>query len=164
MRRVIEGNLDGTSLRIALVVSRFNGWITERLLAGAEDCLDRHGCVGESRTVIRVPGAWELPPVVRKVAVRGEYDAVVALGALIRGQTPHFDVIAAEVARGLGQVGHDSGVPVSFGVLTTDTVEQAIDRAGAKAGNKGWDAALAAIEMATLARRLDHERSQASRA
>jgi 6,7-dimethyl-8-ribityllumazine synthase len=160
MRRLIEGNLDGTGLRVAIVVSRFNGQITERLLAAAEDCLERHGCGSESRTVVRVPGAWELPFAVQRVVSAGEHDAVVALGALIRGDTPHFDVIAHEVARGLGQIARDGGVPVSFGVLTTNTVEQAIDRSGAKSGNKGWEAALAAVECATLARRLEHERAR----
>lgn len=139
-------------MRFAIVVSRCNDFLCSRLLAGAEDCLERHGAGPQSRTVVRVPGSWELPLAVRKLASTGRYDAVVALGALIRGETPHFDVLCAEVARGLGQVALDSGIPVTFGVLTTDTVEQAMERAGAKSGNKGWDAALAAVEMASLFR------------
>jgi 6,7-dimethyl-8-ribityllumazine synthase len=160
MHRVIEGHLDASGLRIALVVSRWNGWVTEALLAGAEDCLERHGCAAASRTVVRVPGAWEIPFAVRRLAASGEHDAIVALGALIRGETPHFEVLATEVARGLGQIALDTAVPVAFGVLTTNTVEQAIDRAGAKAGNKGQEAALAAIEMATLVHRLERARAE----
>jgi 6,7-dimethyl-8-ribityllumazine synthase len=158
MSHAVEGGLEGRGVRIALVVSRVNGFITDRLLAAAEDCLERHGCAAQSRTVVRVPGAWELPQVVQQLARRGGIDAIIALGALIRGATPHFDLLAAETARGLAQAGIDSGVPVTFGVLTTDTVEQAIDRAGAKAGNKGWDAALAALEMVNLYRKLGQER------
>jgi 6,7-dimethyl-8-ribityllumazine synthase len=155
MSPVLEGSLDAKGLRVALVVSRFNDAITRRLLAGAEDCLERHGCGAEQRTVLRVPGAWEIPPVARRVAESGRFDAVVALGALVRGETPHFDVLAAAVARGLGRVGLESRLPVIFGVLTTDTVQQALERAGGKLGNKGWDAAHAAIEMANLYRQLD---------
>jgi 6,7-dimethyl-8-ribityllumazine synthase len=158
MSHPVEGGFEGRGVRIALVVSRFNAFVTDRLLRGAEDCLERHGCAAESRTVVRVPGAWELPQVAQRLARRGDLDAIVALGALIRGETPHFDLIAAQAARGLAQVGIDSGIPVIFGVLTTDTVEQALDRAGAKAGNKGWDAALSALEMVSLYRRLGKER------
>ena len=128
--------------------------VTGKLLDGAQDCLERHGCAAENRTVVKVPGSWELPLAASKLAKSGKYDAVVALGALVRGETPHFDLLAAEVTKGLAQVSLDSGVPVIFGVLTADTVDQAIDRAGAKAGNKGWDAALSAIEMVDLYRRL----------
>jgi 6,7-dimethyl-8-ribityllumazine synthase len=152
--RTFEGELDGRGMRIALVVSRFNDLVCRRLLAGAEDCLQRHGVSSDRRTIVRVPGSWEIPLVVRRLAEGGRHDAVVALGALIRGETLHFDVLAHEVARGLGRVALETGVPVGFGVLTTDTVEQAMARAGAKSGNKGWDAALSALEMASLLRRL----------
>jgi 6,7-dimethyl-8-ribityllumazine synthase len=158
MPHAVEGGLEGRGVRIALLVSRVNGFVTERLLSGALDCLERHGCAADTRTVIRVPGAFELPQVAQRVARQGGFDAIVALGALIRGATPHFDHLAAQAARGLAQAGLDSGIPVIFGVLTTDTVEQAIDRAGAKSGNKGWDAALAALEMVDLYRKLGQGR------
>lgn len=154
LSRVVAGSLDATGMRFALVVSRFNDIVSSRLLAGAEDCLTRHGARPEDHTVVHVPGAWELPLVAQKLAAAGRYDAIVALGALIRGETPHFDVLAAEVAKGLARVALDSGVPVVFGVLTTDTLEQALERAGAKAGNKGWEAALSAVEMASLFRQM----------
>ena len=154
MTQVIEGTIDGQGLEVALVVSRFNEPVTSRLLQGAEDCLERHGCSSEHRTVFRVPGSWELPQAARKAVSMGQYDAVIALGALIRGETPHFDVLAAAVSHSLAQLGTESGVPVIFGVLTTDTAEQALDRAGAKKGNKGWDAALAAVEMVSLYRHM----------
>jgi 6,7-dimethyl-8-ribityllumazine synthase len=154
MSSTLQGQLDAQGIKVALVVSRFNEFVTGRLLQGAEDCLDRHGCTQEQRTVIKIPGAWEIPQAARVLASSGDYDAVVALGALIRGETPHFDLLANEVARGLSQVGLQTGVPIAFGVLTTDTVEQAIDRAGAKAGNQGWKAALSAIEMVNLFRRM----------
>lgn len=152
MSRILEGSLDARGVKVALVVSRFNDFITERLLAGALDCLSRHGGGEEERTIVRVPGSWELPLAAKRLASSGAYDAVVALGALVRGETPHFDVLAAEVSKGLSQIALSEGVPVIFGVLTTDTVEQAIDRAGSKFGNKGWDAALSAIEMVNLFR------------
>ena len=155
MSRVFEGALTADGSRFALVVSRFNEQVTTGLLRGAEDCLQRHGCPSENRTIVRVPGAWEIPLAAGKLATGGGYDGIVALGALIRGATPHFDVLAAQVARGLAQIGVENGIPVAFGVLTTDTVEQALDRAGAKLGNKGWEAALSAIEMASLYRRLE---------
>lgn len=145
-----EAALDGSRIRVALVVSRFHDFVTEKLLDGAERCLERHGCTAERRTVVRVPGAWEIPQAAKRLTTGGGFDAIIGLGALIRGETPHFDVLAAEVARGLGQVGLDSGVPTIFGVLTTNTVEQALARAGAKSGNKGWEAALAALEMTGL--------------
>ena len=154
MSPTIEGVLDAKGLKIALVVSRFNDFITTALLRGAEDFLDRHGCPDKNRTVVRVPGSWEIPQAARKLAEGEKFDAIVALGALVRGETPHFDLLAAEVAKGLAHLGMESGIPVIFGVLTTDTVEQAIDRAGAKAGNKGWDAALSAVEMVNLYRRM----------
>jgi len=155
MAHTVEGTLDARDLEVALVVSRFNEIITSRLLAGAEDCLERHGCAANHRTVVRVPGSWEIVQTVRKIAMGRKYDAVIALGALIRGETPHFDYLAAEVTKGLGQIALQADLPVIYGVLTTDTVEQAMDRAGAKAGNKGWDAALSAIEMVRLFRALD---------
>jgi 6,7-dimethyl-8-ribityllumazine synthase len=154
MARTLEGVLDAREIRVVLVVSRFNELITERLLSGAEDCLERHGGDADSRTVVRVPGSWEIPQAARKLATSGQYDAVVALGALIRGETPHFDLLAAEVTKGLAQIAGESGIPVIFGVLTTDTVEQAMDRSGAKYGNKGWEAAQSAIEMVNLFRRM----------
>lgn len=150
----INGTLDGTGRRFAIVLSRFNSLITEQLLAGARDCLVRHGVADEDITVIRVPGAWELPQVVSKVVDGKAHDAVIALGCVIRGATPHFEYVAGEAARGLGQVARQAPVPVVFGVLTTDSVEQAIERAGTKAGNKGWDAAASALELSDLYHRL----------
>jgi 6,7-dimethyl-8-ribityllumazine synthase len=150
----IEGKLDAKDLRVTLVVSRFNEIITGRLLAGAQDCLRRHGADDDAVRVVWVPGSWELPQAAQKIAALGKVDAIVALSALVRGETPHFHFLAAEVSKGLAAVAHDSGLPVIFGVLTTDTVEQALDRAGAKSGNKGWEAALSAIEMVDLFRRL----------
>jgi 6,7-dimethyl-8-ribityllumazine synthase len=154
MGTVYEGQLVGTGLRFGLVVSRFNEFISRKLLEGARDALGRHGVAEEDIAVAWVPGAFEIPLVARRIAESGQYDAVICLGAVIRGSTPHFDYIAAEVAKGIAQVGLQTGVPVLFGVLTTDTIEQAIERAGAKAGNKGFDAALGAIEMADLLRKL----------
>lgn len=150
MVRVIEGQLNASGLRFGVVVSRFNSAVAERLVEGALDCLLRHGAKQEDITIVKVPGAWELPLAVDRLAKSGQLHAVIALGALIRGETSHFDVIAAECAKGLAQVGLDRKLPVAFGVLTCDTMDQALDRAGGKAGNKGWDAALAAIEMAQL--------------
>jgi 6,7-dimethyl-8-ribityllumazine synthase len=152
--RTFEGRLDATDLRIAIVVSRFNELITRRLLDGALDCLRRHGADDERLTVAWVPGAFEIPSIARRLACSGAFDAVVCLGAVIRGATPHFDHVAGQAAAGVARAGFDSGVPVIFGILTTDTIEQAIERAGTKAGNKGADAALAAIEMANLLRQL----------
>ncbi len=152
---VIEGHLDAQGLRFALVVSRFNEALTGRLESGAMDCLVRHGADEEQITVVRVPGAWEIPMVATKLAAAGDFDAIVSLGALIRGGTAHFDLIAAEVAKGLAQASLNTGVPMTFGVITAETLEQAVERAGTKMGNKGWEAALAAIEMARLSERLD---------
>ena len=149
-----QGKLDAADLRIAIVVSRFNELITRPLLDGALDCLRRHGADEARVSVAWVPGAFEIPAVARRLACSGAFDAVVCLGAVIRGATAHFDYVAAGVAQGIGRVALESGVPVIFGVLTTDTIEQAIERAGTKAGNKGADAALAAIEMASLLRQL----------
>jgi len=146
--------LDAKGFRFALVVSRFNDLLTGRLVEGALDCLARHGARDEDLTVVKVPGSWELPLVAERLAVSGKVDAVIGLGVLIRGATPHFDYIAAETAKGLAQVALSSGIPVSFGVLTCDSLEQALERSGSKAGNKGWQAAQAAIEMVQLYRRL----------
>ena len=154
MAQVMEGKLDAKGMRFALLVSRTNDFVAARLLAGAEDCLERHGAAAEARTVVKVPGSWELPLAASRLAASGKFDAIVALGALIRGDTPHFDVLAAEVAKGLAQTALQSGVPVAFGIVTADSLEQAIDRAGAKSGNKGWDAALAAVEMVSLYRQM----------
>lgn len=148
--RVIEGRLEAQGLRFALVVSRFNEALTTRLESGAVDCLLRHGAAGDDITVFRVPGAWEVPMAVARVVRDGGYDAVIALGALVRGGTAHFDLIAAEVAKGVAQASISSGVPATFGIITAETLEQAVERAGTKMGNKGWDAALAAIEMSRL--------------
>jgi 6,7-dimethyl-8-ribityllumazine synthase len=153
MVRVIEGDLQGQGIKVSIVVSRFNGFVTDRLLEGALDALRRHGVEEKGITVVRVPGAFEIPLGVRRAAGM-KVDAVIALGALIRGGTPHFDYLSAEVTKGVAQVMLDTGIPVSFGVLTTDTVEQAIERAGAKAGNKGAEAAQSALEMASLLRRM----------
>ncbi|MBF0426354.1 MAG: 6,7-dimethyl-8-ribityllumazine synthase [Magnetococcales bacterium] len=151
---VLEGVLNAAGGRFALVVSRFNGFIGERLLDGALDCLVRHGANPADLTVIRVPGAFEIPMAADKAARSGRYLGIICLGAVIRGQTPHFDYVAAEVSKGIAGAAMATGVPIGFGVLTTDTVEQAIDRAGTKAGNKGWDTALSVIEMADLLRKL----------
>lgn len=149
-----SGSLVGTGKRFALLVARFNGTITEQLLQGARDCLLRHGVAEGDIDVYRVPGAWELPGLAARLAGRGKHDALVALGCVIRGATPHFDHVAGEASRGLGAVAREHAVPVIFGVLTTDTIEQAVERSGTKSGNKGWDAALSALEMADLYRSL----------
>ncbi len=147
--KIIEGMLDAKNLKLGIVASRFNEFITEKLIGGALDCWKRHGGDESAITIIRVPGAWEMPAVAKRAADSKKYDAVVCLGAVIRGGTPHFEYVANEASKGIAQAGMND-VPVTFGVLTTDTIEQAIERAGTKAGNKGWDATLAAIEMAQL--------------
>jgi 6,7-dimethyl-8-ribityllumazine synthase len=152
--RSIEGELRADGLRFAIIVSRFNSFITERLLAGALDALTRSGANPESIDIIRIPGAWEFPLTVRAAIARNRYDSIICVGAVIRGDTPHFDYVAGQAATGIAQASLESGVPVAFGVLTTNTVEQAIDRAGAKAGNKGFDAAMTAMEMANLLKKL----------
>jgi 6,7-dimethyl-8-ribityllumazine synthase len=152
--RVIEGHLIGQGLRVGIVVSRFNEFITSKLLSGALDALKRHGVVEDDITVAWVPGAFEIPFLAKRMATAGRYDAVIALGAVIRGATPHFDYVSSEVAKGIANVSLTSDTPTIFGVLTTDTIEQAIERAGTKAGNKGWEAAVTAIEMANLVRNL----------
>jgi 6,7-dimethyl-8-ribityllumazine synthase len=158
MPRVIEGELSAAGLRFAIIVSRFNSFITERLLAGALDALTRTGCDPETVDVMKVPGSWEVPLVAGEVAKQHRHDAVICLSAVIRGETPHFDYVAAEAAKGIAHAAAETGVPVSFGVLTTNTLEQAIDRAGAKGGNKGFDAAMTAVEMANLLRKLRQAR------
>lgn len=153
--KTYNGQLDGTGQKHAIVVSRFNELITSKLLDGALDCLSRHG-VGEDDIVINwVPGSFEIPYAAQKLAVSKKFDSVICLGALIRGHTPHFEYIAAEVAKGVAQVSLESHLPVVFGIITADTLDQAIERAGTKAGNKGWDAALSAIEMVDLYRQID---------
>jgi 6,7-dimethyl-8-ribityllumazine synthase len=153
--RTISGDLVARDLRFAIVASRFNEYIVDSLIRGAVDALLRHGAGEKQIEVIRVPGAFDLPFVVRKAAASKRYDAVVALGAVIRGATPHFDYVAGQCAAGLARAADETGVPVAFGVLTTDTIEQAIERAGTKAGNKGADAALCALELANLLKRMD---------
>ncbi len=150
MPKVHEGKLDAAGRKFGIAVSRFNDLITSRLLEGALDCLKRHGCADEDIEVARVPGAYELPLVARKLIETKGFDVIICLGAIIRSATPHFDFVAAEAAKGIAQVSLETGVPVTFGVLTTDDVEQAIERAGTRSGNRGWDAALNAIEMANL--------------
>jgi 6,7-dimethyl-8-ribityllumazine synthase len=152
--RTFEGTLDATGLRFGIVVSRFNEVVTRQLLEGARDCLRRHGADDDRLVVAWVPGAWEIPLVAQRLASSGNFDALICLGAVIRGATAHFDYVAGQAAAGLARAALDTRVPVTFGILTTDTVDQALERAGLKAGNKGFDAALAAIEMANLVRTL----------
>ena len=150
MPRIIEGKLTAKGKRFGIVLGRFNDFISDRLLGGAMDALVRLGAEDADIDVAKVPGAFEIPLAAKKMVASGRYDAVICLGAIIRGSTPHFDFVAAEVSKGIAQVSLDSGVPVLFGVLTTDTIEQAIERAGSKAGNKGWSTAMAAVEMVNL--------------
>jgi 6,7-dimethyl-8-ribityllumazine synthase len=153
--KIIEGELLARDLRFAFVAARFNDLVVDPLIRGALDALKRHGAGDKQIEIVRVPGAFDIPIVARKLALSHRYDALITLGAVVRGQTPHFDYVAGECASGIARIALESGVPISFGVLTTDTMEQAMDRAGGKAGNKGADAALVAIEMANLLRRLD---------
>ncbi|HIZ89395.1 MAG: 6,7-dimethyl-8-ribityllumazine synthase [Candidatus Mucispirillum faecigallinarum] len=148
--KIVEGNFDGKGVKVAIVASRFNEFITKELIGGAEDTLVRHNVNTDDIHVYRVPGAFEIPSVCVKLAKSGKYDAVITLGAVIRGSTPHFDYVAAEVSKGVASVAMQYNIPVIFGVLTTDTIEQAVERAGTKAGNKGSDAAMAALEMVSL--------------
>jgi 6,7-dimethyl-8-ribityllumazine synthase len=156
MPKTIEGQLTAAGLKFAIVVSRFNGFISERLLGGALDALARTGGRLDDVEIVKVPGSWELPVVVGELVRQQRHDAIICLAAVIRGDTPHFDYVAGEAVKGIGHAAAESGVPVAFGVLTCNTLEQAIDRAGAKSGNKGFDAAMAAIEMANLMRQLRH--------
>ena len=153
--KIIEGELAARDLRFAIVAARFNDLIVDSLVRGAFDALKRHGASDKQVELVRVPGAFDIPIVARRLAASRRYDALIALGAVIRGQTPHFDYVAGECASGVARIALETGVPIAFGVLTTDSMEQAADRAGGKAGNKGADAALAAIEMANLLRRLE---------
>jgi 6,7-dimethyl-8-ribityllumazine synthase len=154
MAKVFEGQLSAGGLRFAVIVSRFNSFITDRLQSGAMDALARAGADQDLIDIIRVPGAWEVPLVAAEIARQHRYDAIICLGCVIRGDTPHFDYVAGEAAKGVAQASQATGVPVAFGVLTTNSLEQAIDRAGAKSGNKGFDAAMTAVEMANLLRTL----------
>jgi 6,7-dimethyl-8-ribityllumazine synthase len=150
----IEGSLDANGTKFAVIVARFNSFITERLLEGAMDCLIRNGADAGDITVVRVPGAYEIPMAAAKLAQSKKYDGIICLGAVIRGATPHFDYVCSEVTKGVAMVSLDSGIPVGFGVLTTDTVEQAVDRAGAKSGNKGWETAHSTMEMINLFKKI----------
>jgi 6,7-dimethyl-8-ribityllumazine synthase len=155
MGNIFEGNLVGTGLKVGIVVGRFNEFITSKLLGGAQDALKRHGVNEEDVDIAWVPGAFEIPLIAQKMAESKKYDAVITLGTVIRGATPHFDYVCNEAAKGVAATSLKSGIPVAFGVLTTDSIEQAIERAGTKAGNKGWDAASSAIEMANLCRSIE---------
>ncbi|MDO8949727.1 MAG: 6,7-dimethyl-8-ribityllumazine synthase [Actinomycetota bacterium] len=152
MMTVFEGNMIGTELKVGIVISRFNELLSSRLLSGANDALTRHGVLADDIDVAWVPGAFEIPLVAQRMAASKRYDVVLALGVVIRGGTPHFEYVASEVSKGVASASLDTGVPVMFGVITADSIEQAVERAGTKSGNKGWDAALAGIEMANLMR------------
>jgi len=152
--KIFEGDLQAKGLKFGIVISRFNEFITGKLLDGAKDALVRHGVKEEDIDIVKVPGSFEIPLIARKMAEKETYNAVICLGTVIRGATPHFDYISAEVSKGIATVSMETGVPVAFGVLTCDTIEQAVERAGTKSGNKGWDAALTAIEMARLLKNL----------
>lgn len=152
--KVIEGNLLAKDIKFAIIVSRFNDFISQKLLEGALDCLKRHEAQEENITVVKVPGAFEIPVAAEKLSESKKYDAIICVGAVIRGSTPHFDYVASEVSKGIANTSLKNKLPIAFGVLTTDTIEQAIERAGTKAGNKGWDAALTAIEMVNLFKEL----------
>lgn len=152
--KIIEGDLQAKGLKFGIVVSRFNNFITSRLLEGAQDALLRHGAKEDDIVIIKVPGSFEIPLATKKLASKGYYNAIICLGTIIRGATPHFEYIAAEVSKGIATVSLESGIPITFGVITCDTIEQAIERAGTKSGNKGWDAAITAIEMAHVLKKL----------
>ena len=154
MPKTLEGELSAAGLKVGIVVSRFNDFITSRLLGGALDALGRSGASDADITVAKVPGAREIPAIAKAMATSGAYDAVICIGAIIRGGTPHFDYVAAEASKGVAQIALEADIPVIFGIITTDTIEQAVERAGTKAGNKGYDAAIAAIEMANLRKKL----------
>lgn len=155
MPKIVEGKLLAQNKKFGIVVSRFNDFITEKLVGGAIDALIRCGAADADIEIVKVPGAFEIPMIARKMAGKKQYDAIICLGAVIRGSTPHFDYVSAEVSKGVAQVGMEAGVPVIFGILTTDNIEQAIERAGSKAGNKGWSAAVSAVEMVNLVSELD---------
>lgn len=153
--KVLEGNYCGQGMKIGIVASRFNEFITSKLVSGAEDCLLRHGVAGDDMECAWVPGAYEIPMIAKKMAMSGKYDAVICVGAVIRGSTSHYDYVCAETSKGIALAAMETGVPVLFGVLTTDTIEQAIERAGTKAGNKGYDCAMSALEMVNLGKVID---------
>ena len=150
MPKTLEGKITAEGLRFAIIVSRFNDFISSKLVEGAMDALKRHGGSEEKISLVKVPGSFEIPLAAKRLAEGGKFDGIICLGAVIRGATPHFDYVAAEVAKGIAAVGLETNIPVTFGVLTTDSLEQAIERAGSKSGNKGWDAAMAAMEMVNL--------------
>lgn len=152
--KIIEGELKAEGLRFGIVVSRFNDFITSRLLDGALDALLRHGAAEADIDVVKVPGSFEIPVVAKRIAMKGTFNAVICLGTVIRGATPHFEYVAAEVSKGIASASMETGVPIAFGVITSDTIEQAVERSGTKSGNKGWDAALSAIEMAQVMKKL----------
>lgn len=152
--KIIEGKLQAEGLKFGIVVSRFNDFITSRLFEGAMDALIRHGARQDDIEMVKVPGSFEIPLVAKKMALKGVYDAVICLGTVIRGATPHFEYVASEVSKGIASASLETGVPIAFGVITSDTIEQAVERAGSKAGNKGWDAATVAIEMAQVIKKL----------
>ena len=152
--KIIEGELKAEGLRFGIVVSRFNDFITSKLLDGALDALLRHGAAEADIEVVKVPGSFEIPVVAKRIALKGTFDAVICLGTVIRGATPHFEYVAAEVSKGIASASMETGVPIAFGVITSDNIEQAVERAGTKSGNKGWDAALSAIEMAQVMKKL----------
>jgi 6,7-dimethyl-8-ribityllumazine synthase len=152
--KITEGELQAKGLKFGIVVSRFNDFITSKLLDGALDALLRHGAREEDIDVIKVPGSFEIPMIARKLALKGKYNAIICLGTIIRGSTPHFEYIASEVSKGIASVSMETGLPIAFGIITSDTIEQAIERAGTKSGNKGWDAAMTAIEIAQLLKKL----------
>jgi 6,7-dimethyl-8-ribityllumazine synthase len=152
--KIIEGELQAKGLKFGIVISRFNDFITGKLLDGAMDALLRHGAREDDIDIVKVPGSFEIPMVAKKMASKGAYNAIICLGTVIRGATPHFEYIAAEVSKGIASASMETGVPVAFGIITSDTIEQAVERAGTKSGNKGWDAAITAIEMAQLLKKL----------
>jgi 6,7-dimethyl-8-ribityllumazine synthase len=152
--KIIEGEVSGKGLKFCIVASRFNDFITTKLIDGAIDALRRHGTSEKDITIVRVPGSFEIPMIVKRLAEKAEYDAIIALGTIIRGATPHFEYVASEASKGIALATMETGVPIAFGIITADTIEQAIERAGSKAGNKGWDAAITAMEMANLLKKL----------
>ncbi len=152
--RTIEGELQAHGFRFGIVVSRFNDFITSKLLEGAIDALIRHGADDNNIDIVKVPGSFEIPLIAKKLAIKGSYDAIICLGTVIRGATPHFEYVASEVSKGIAVTSLETGIPVAFGIVTSDTIEQAVERAGSKAGNKGWDAAVTAIEMAQVIKKL----------
>jgi 6,7-dimethyl-8-ribityllumazine synthase len=152
--KIFEGELQAKGLKFCIVISRFNEFITGKLLDGAMDALIRHGAKEEDIDIVKVPGSFEIPVIARKMALKGAYNAIICLGTVIRGATPHFDYIAAEVTKGIASASMETGIPIAFGVLTCDSIEQAVERAGSKSGNKGWDAALTSIEMAQVMKKL----------